>query len=86
MSVEDRVRKLIEDGRAEGAREHDAIRANVEADKPDEPTAGWGRVEEISRESDLVRIEGWAEGIEAAVLEVARAVDALRAEGTLGSG
>jgi hypothetical protein len=62
MSVEDRVRKMIEDGRAEG------------------------RTEEISRDSDLVRFERWAEGIEAAVLELAHAVDALRAELALGSG
>ena len=62
MSVEDRVRKLIEDGRAEGV-------------------GG-----EISRESDLVKIEGRTEGIEAAVLELARALDALRSELALGSG
>ena len=62
MSVEDRVRKLIEDGRAEGVGE------------------------EISRESDLVKIEGRTEGIEAAVLELARALDALRSELALGSG
>jgi hypothetical protein len=63
MSVEDRVRKLIEDGRAEGVSE-----------------------EEISRERDLAKIEGRTEGIEAAVLELARALDALRSELALGSG
>jgi hypothetical protein len=63
MSVEERVRKLIEDGRAEGVGD-----------------------EEISRESDLVKIEGRTEGIEAAVLELARALDALRSELALGSG
>ena len=62
--VEDRVRKLIDDGRAEGVRE----------------------VDEISRGSDLVNVKGWTEGIEAAVLEVAHAVDALRVELALGSG
>ena len=62
MSVEDRVRNLIEGGRAEDARD------------------------EISPESDLAKIEGWTEGIEAAVLELARALDALRRELALGSG
>jgi hypothetical protein len=62
--VEDRVRKLIEDGRAEGLRE----------------------VEEIPQGADLVKLKGWTEGIEAAVLEVAHAVDSLRAELALGTG
>jgi hypothetical protein len=62
--VEDRVRKLIEDGRAEGVRE----------------------VEKIPQGGDLVKVKGWTEGIEAAVLEVAHAVDALRTELALGSG
>ena len=62
--VEDRVRKLIEDGRAEGVH----------------------GVEEIPQGGDLVKVKGWTEGIEAAVLEVAHAVDALRAELVLGTG
>ena len=57
--VEDRARKMIEDGRAEGISES----------------------EEISQE-----VKSWAEGIEAAVLEVARAVDSIRQELALGSG
>lgn len=63
-SIEDRARKLIEDGRAEGVSESD----------------------EISQESDLVKVKSWAQGIEAAVLEVARAVDSIRSELALGSG
>ena len=62
--VEDRVRKLIEDGRAEGVRE----------------------AEEIPQGGDLVKVKAWTEGIEAALLEVAHAVDALRTELALGSG
>jgi hypothetical protein len=53
MSLESRVDELIQRGREDGRREHNAIRANLEAEK-DEPTAEWGRVEGLSLESDLV--------------------------------
>jgi hypothetical protein len=43
-------------------------------------------VEEIPQGGDLVKVKAWTEGIEAAVLEVAHAVDALRTELALGSG
>ena len=78
QSLEERVRTLVEDGRREGETEHNAIRANAEADKLDTPTEGWGRYEEIARESDLVVFEGWVKGIEDGLLAVARAIDELR--------
>ena len=77
VSLEDDVRALIRTGRDRGAQEYEAIRAKVDAGKDAEPSGGpYGLREDIANFSDLARVRGYLEGLEDAVLCLARALDA----------
>jgi hypothetical protein len=75
VTLEERVKQLIEDGVVAGSNGH-ATRGEA---KHEEPTPGWGDNEDLARESDLAQLEAWIAGIEKAVVTLARAIDQLAA-------
>jgi hypothetical protein len=74
VTLEEHVKKLIEDGVVAGSNGHATQGEHAE---DGDSTPGWDDTEEAARESDLAQLEAWIGGIEKAVVTLARAVDEL---------
>jgi uncharacterized protein YceH (UPF0502 family) len=79
MSLEDEVRLILDVGRKKGMREHDAMRADVDVGRADEPAGEYELPEDWAWMSDLVQARARIEALNEAVLSLAQSIDALTA-------
>ena len=78
MTLEEHVKKLIEDGVVAGSNGHAAPGEHANSH---DPAPGWDDSGDVARESDLAQMEAWIGGIEKAVVTLARAIDELARRG-----
>ena len=74
-TLEQQVKRAISEGKQRGLEEYEAIRRNVDAGNKHEASPRYGWVEDIARRSDLAPYRGYLEGLEEALLAVARELD-----------